>query len=275
MPNRPSATSTLPQTLPPPPAPKPGSFWNQFPRQTVPPTLSALPCHLGDSPRAPPPVHVQQQQAPLMMQMRQPPTSVPRNRWEFRSTQRPVEQQSRHSGSCAKSSTSSSSLGTGGRGQEVAAGPTPVQQQQRSPPRGRESASPAPVTGIAATDLGPLGFSLQRIVRVRNPSPGTASRLPSFSYDWVCCFCHRNNNESQHPLHCTNPACLHVRVVDNRKGKEKGRPIADQLIYRPFEPKVPGVEVCPDCSYVTYQWLDGGRVPEPVQNPLGMPAPRR
>ncbi|KAK3391654.1 hypothetical protein B0T20DRAFT_397110 [Sordaria brevicollis] len=225
MANRPSASSTPPQQLPPPPAPEPGSFWNPFPRPPIRP-LSALPRHLGGSPPAPPPPHVQQQLAALTMHTRTPPTSVPRNRWEFRSTPRPADQQSPHTGSFAKSSsTGTSSLGLRGGGGPHFAAPAsaPRPSGNSSTPRGRAASTPGPSSGTSTTR--------QHTIPVRNPSPGTASRLPSYSYDW-----------------CTNPACLHVRVVDTRKGKEKGKPMTGEVRYRPVGPKVKGVEVCPDCE---------------------------
>ncbi|KAK3348139.1 hypothetical protein B0H65DRAFT_462512 [Neurospora tetraspora] len=269
--NRPSVPSTPPRSVL-PPTTGPGDLWESArnlslapstPPRPVQPSpavaapgpvapLTSIPRHLGGSVRAPQPV----QQALVQ----QPPTSVPRNLWEFRT--RPVQQQS-----------------------PVQQPPQPSGSSSTSPPRGREVAAPGPstpaptpaparaVVGDPASDLGPHGFSLYRVVRVRSPSPGTASRFPTHTFDWVCCFCHRNNNEAQHPKQCTNPTCLHVRVIDTREGADQGRRTTRGLIDG-RNTGTAGVEVCPDCSYIAYTWVDGRRQPVPIQNPLGMP-PRR
>ncbi|KAK1777685.1 hypothetical protein QBC45DRAFT_416197 [Copromyces sp. CBS 386.78] len=152
---------------PPPPPPaakgkeKESHRFNPFARPVGP--LSSVPRHLGGS--IPAAQAVQQylaQQDPVQQQQRrEPPTSVPRNRWEFGS--RPEDQQ-------------------------------PLQ------PSSFRIAAPA-------SDLGPQGPSTHHVVQVRDEAPGiTVPRMPIHSFDWVCCFCHRNNNEATHPLQCTNPA---------------------------------------------------------------------
>ncbi|KAH7625858.1 hypothetical protein B0T09DRAFT_393062 [Sordaria sp. MPI-SDFR-AT-0083] len=207
-----------------PPPPKPVEALSSVPRHlggSI-PAAQAVQQYLAQQPshRA---VQSQQQQ-----RGREPPTSVPRNRWAFRS--RPEDQQ-------------------------------PLQ------PSSSCVAVPVP----AASDLGPQGPGTHHVVRVRDEAAGTAaSQMPIHSFDWVCCFCHRNNNEMQHPLQCTNPACLHVRVRDNRPPPERGTRTTSTMTYR-HQARTPGVEVCPDCTDVAYTFVVGRREAVPVPNLLGAP----
>lgn len=98
-------------------------------------------------------------------------------------------------------------------------------------------------------------IAIAHLIPVANP----LGPEPLTAFDWQCCFCYRNNNEAQHPFQCTNPACLHVRVRDNRPSPaERGtRTTSMGMIYSSRLTRTNGVEVCPDCTDVAYTFVDG------------------